>query len=285
MPLKKVRFFYEDSEVVQMAESLKTKGKLSEFEPFIKGLTLDELNILLGRKKALKTFHRMLNKEKYWLEYLNEIGEADTKEEKAWQCFFERNDWIFGFGLQMRFLQLSRRELPIPTENLNRMIVDFLLQSDYTAIAEIKSPSTKLFGAVHNRSGAWRLSLPLLDAISQVLEQKIEWQGYAHQNREIYDEFNNKIITKRTRDSKAYLIVGNKSKELDESSNGLEREEKADTLELLRQSLRNIEIITYDELFERSSVLVNGMEDIVYPETKDEMIAVPVAEITIDNEW
>ena len=52
------------------------------------------------------------------------------------------------------------------------------------------------------------------------------------------------------------LIIGNSKKQIHEIRNITERELKSDTFELFRRDSRNVEIITYDELYERAKFIV-----------------------------
>lgn len=67
------------------------------------------------RKKQLSIFYKLLNDEKYIQVYkqeesvLNIISEK-TKEEVTWQHFFNKNPWIFGYGLDYRFQNVLQKE-------------------------------------------------------------------------------------------------------------------------------------------------------------------------------
>jgi len=63
-----------------------------------------------------------------------------------------------------------------------------------------------------------------------------------------------------TSSSKIILIIGNWN-ELEESNNDLEKKIKRKTLELFRRDSRNIEIITYDELYERTKFIVGNFKN------------------------
>jgi len=59
----------------------------------------------------------------------------------------------------------------------NGVISDYLLgDKRFTTFVELKLPTTNLFGASKNRSSAWALSNHLIDAYSQILEQKASGQ-------------------------------------------------------------------------------------------------------------
>ena len=62
-------------------------------------------------------------------------------------------------------------------EPKNTTIGDFLLgTTEFTVLVEIKKPGTKLFDTTQNRSRSWKLSNDLIDAVSQILAQKVAWE-------------------------------------------------------------------------------------------------------------
>lgn len=59
----------------------------------------------------------------------------------------------------------------------------------------------------------------------------------------------------RTLDSKTVFIIGNRKKEFPHDNND-DHIIKSETFERFRRNIRNLDIITYDELFERAYHLV-----------------------------
>lgn len=205
-------------------------------------LTKEDLDILSGRKDGLETFRTKLFIDKDW-------------DEPKWQDFFENNNWIFGYGLDYRFLKILQREASVSNVDLDGSNVvegDFLLGStEFTVLVELKRPDTPLFTTAKNRSHAWKMSSVVLDAVSQVLAQKAEWEV---KSRGKNFDTSGKLIRQRTHDPKCLLIIGSK-----EQFNGSEREQelKYETFELFRRNLRNVELLTYSELFDRADFIVN----------------------------
>lgn len=209
------------------------------------------------RKRQLEIFDGLLHDPEYPSAYSAEQGIASDKLEKVWQHFFENNQWIFGFGLDYRFLGLLQREAHVSDEDLagrDGSIADFLMgTTNFTVIVEIKRPDTRLFEERRNKAGTWKLSSELIDSVSQILQQKAGWQVKAEVNAS--DNFNTdgSLIRQKTADPKSILIVGSNSQVC-----GTEKEQaiKLRTFELFRRDSRNIEIITYDELYERARFIV-----------------------------
>lgn len=169
--------------------------------------------------------------------------------EKNWQEFFQENQWIFGYGLDYRFSEIFKKEA---TSGDGK--VDFACTfKNYTALVEIKRPTTKLFGKDTNRVDAYKLSDILFDSYSQILSYKA---GFCKSPIE-HDKNGNKLHQKIL-DPKVILIIGDLQTELQRITEDYYQELAIDTFELFRRNNRNIEIITYDELFERAKFIVEG---------------------------
>jgi hypothetical protein len=241
----KVIFDIQDKDVINYFNKSEGIQREKLLEDFKENLTVKDINILLGRRQGLEILQKEI--------------ESENWNEKEWQTFFESQKWIFGIGLDYRVMSVFDREMnlsAVGTDNKEKVIVDFLMTfSDYTVIVEIKKPDTPIFLKTKNRSGTWTFHSDFIEAISQVLEQKAEWLILS-QNNNLYNKEGNKKLIQRTRNAKAILVIGNKSEFLN-IENIREREIKQDTFELFRQETRNIEIITYDELLERTNYIVN----------------------------
>lgn len=210
------------------------------------------------RKLQLEEFRKLLN-ENYLNEYKQIINKPNTKDETAWQFFFKKNEWIFGYGLDYRFQGILQNEFHASDTSAggkDGVISDYLLgDKRFTTFVELKLPTTKLFGASKNRSNCWSLSNHLIDAYSQILEQKASGQIKIETTKELLDDFNNEI-EQRSFDSRTILIIGSWD-EINDEPTGFKRT-KQKTFELFRQDSRNVDIITYDELYERATFIVKN---------------------------
>lgn len=226
--------------------------------------SLDIVNVGY-RKKQLSIFEKLLKNLDYWNVYGKEQKEKGekvdvTKEEKVWQFFFKRNPWIFGYGLDYKYLNILQNESVVRgsdvsgkgSENLDTLAGS----TNYTVLIELKKPSTDLFGSDQNRANSWRLSNELFSAVSQILEYKashiIEWQDESKK----FDDTESKI-TQKALDPKTVLIIGR-----DSMFNGTDKEIdiKKKTFELYCRDSRNIKILTYDELYRRAKFIVESAE-------------------------
>jgi hypothetical protein len=207
-------------------------------------LTPQEINLLLGRRQALEKFVAQLS--------VGNWGETD------WQDFFEKQSWVFGYGLDYQIMRPFAREMVVGTagtDNRNKPTVDFLMNfTDYTVLVEIKRPDTPIFQLRKpSRAGTWRFSIDFMDAVSQVLEQKAEWLAAA-QSGDHFDKSGMRRLEARTRDAKTILVIGNRA-EFDQSDNLRDATVKRDTFELFRRDTRTLEILTFDELLDRAKFI------------------------------
>ena len=209
------------------------------------------------RKRGLQIFKRLISENNYWKVYATENGQSTHSEEKMFQYFFEKNQWIFGYGLDYRYQNILQREVHLSDAELNgsnSVIGDYLLGDKmFTTFIELKKPSTNLFGKSSNRSNSWKLSNDLIDSFSQILEHKAS--GLLQLEKPQY--INGEPLKQKAFDSKVVLIIGHWN-EIDESSSIFEREIKKKTFELFRRDSRNVEIMTFDELYERATFIVEG---------------------------
>lgn len=207
------------------------------------------------RKQQLTVFEELLKSTKAVEEYARSNGIRMDQPEKAWQYFFKKNEWIFGFGLDYRFLGILQDEAEVGIPDIsgaNSPTTDFLAGTkNFTLLVELKLPGTSLFSARRNRSGAWKLSTDFYDAISQILEQKAAWQVRGAMSSTTRD---GSRIEQLTADPKALLVIGHD--DAFQADNLRETQLKLRTFELFRRDTRNVEIVTYSELFERAAFIV-----------------------------
>ena len=210
------------------------------------------------RKQQLEIFKKLLE-EDYLSEYKKEIiKNTQIKDELAWQYFFNENPWIFGYGLDYRFMGILQKEFSASgteADGSGQVNGDFLIgDKKFTTFVELKKPDTPLFKNSTTRSGAWKLSTDLMEAKSQILEQKAS--GQIKLEKETIHDSDGNEIKQKSYDSKVILILGN----WDQIKNDVDlvKQTKIKTFELFRRDSRNVEIITFDELFERAKFIVEN---------------------------
>lgn len=240
--------FIELKPGLEELSQLLTRADVHSVVPVIKDLVAnrfskEDTSTILGRKDGLELFQAMLDKGDH--------------SEPEWQKFFEVNDWIFGYGLRYQFLGILQREAHVSSTDLTggeSVISDFLLaDAAFTKLVEIKRPDTPLFGSRRNRSDAWCLSTELMDAVSQILAQKANWDLEGTKTQ--FDKAGRRI-EQGVADVDCILVIGDTN-----NADGTDQEKKikAKTFELFRRNLRNVEILTYDELLDRAKYIVRGV--------------------------
>ncbi|MDO8657801.1 MAG: DUF4263 domain-containing protein, partial [Candidatus Levybacteria bacterium] len=244
---------------VESADLLKIKKIFSEnpdiglIEQVLKNNVTDKDIVALGYRKSQLDIFRKLLEENYLAEYKKEvIKNAQIKDELAFQHFFNKNPWIFGYGLDYRFMGILQKEFSASgteADGSGQVNGDFLIGDEkFTTFVELKKPDTPLFKNSTIRSGVWKLSTDLMEAKSQILEQKAS--GQIKIEKETIHNSDGKEIKQKSYDSKVILIIGNWGQVKDDVD--LVKQTKIKTFELFRRDSRNIEIITYDELYDRA---------------------------------
>lgn len=197
-----------------------------------------------SRQQSLKEFKKSL---------------SEDKDESYWQNFFEKNQWIFGYGLKYQFLHLITSQPNYGGASVTGKGVqkgDFLLHSQaeikFTVLVEIKKPDQSLFAKtkqgeiIRYRNGVPIIHGSLTGAISQVQVNADTWE----KEGSILPQNTEKLLKDNifTHNPKGILVAGH--------SKQLSTFEKRKAFELFRRNLNNPEIVLFDELFERAKYIV-----------------------------
>ncbi|MFC7702047.1 Shedu immune nuclease family protein [Bradyrhizobium sp. GCM10028915] len=236
-----------DREIVSRIKTMTEAQRNSLLQTLQQSLTPEEINILLGRKQGIQ-------------EYEEHIQLLDWSEVQ-WQDFFDREQWVFGYGLDYRMMRQFDREMTVGaggSDNRNKPVIDFLMSfTDYTVLVEIKTPSTPIFATGRRgRAGTWEFSRDFMSAVSQIIEQKAEWLSFA-QTGEHYNRSGTEHLTARTRNAKTILVIGSRD-EFSKTAGLREANIMRDTFELFRRESRSIDIVTFDELLERARFITRS---------------------------
>jgi len=252
---------FDDETKTRLTTLLKTKEGTEFVARLIESreLTLQDISTLSYRKQQLQLFYKLLNEDGYLEQYRSQESIKDNKDEKVWQHFFKKNDWIFGLGLDYHYIDTLETEASVgapDVSGLNEEKLDTLGgYNAFTVLVEIKKPNTLLFTSSKNRSGSWSLSSDLQAAVSQILEYKAShleaWNSSAKFDKDGYP------LKYYAYDSKAILLIGRNSQiEGEDRTSTIKRR----TFELFRRDSRNIEIMTYDELYFRAKYTIEKAE-------------------------
>lgn len=257
------------ADYAQFLKSLNTPDKIKAVTELIRhgDFSTDDIKSLIyeSRKKSLKRFLWLLRNKTLKDGTCRDLYRTHfdlTGEEAVWHHFLKANDWILGLNADLRFTSEYIDEARIgveQTDGKGSPKVDFLGVTNYTTLVELKTPDTPIFKerrGSHSRTNTWELSTEFISGISQCLGQKLTMdEDYAV--KPIVDEDGN-IISKDVvynADVKVIFIIGCRYSQFPHnrmSDNII----KSKTFEMFRRNNRNVEIITYDELFERAYHIV-----------------------------
>jgi hypothetical protein len=228
-------------------------------------ITKKDIVAVAYRRKQLDTYKRLLDEPDFF-----ETAKArkHCNAEGLWQRFFEKNTWIFGYGLGYLFLSsLDDRKLETVVQGhsvaTHGKRADALMKTrglvSSLCFVEIKIHTTKLLANQPYRVGCWAPSLELVGAVAQV-------QGTVHAALE---QIGSHFVGKdeagfRTGEEafnfqpRSFLVIGSLSEFIGE--HGINSEQYR-SFELYRRNTHWPEIITFDELYERASYIVNHSDE------------------------
>lgn len=217
---------------------------------------IDESDIIsLGyRKKQLKVFEEMLLN--------NNLNESD------WQQFFEKNNWIFGYGLSYIFhngLDEKKLEQITSGNDLNNSgkRVDALLKTagiiNSLCFVEIKKHTTELLKEYKTpyRQDSWSMSDELSGGIAQIQNTVSLNLKKFYGKTQMKDKNSGDLTGEEffNYQPKSFLIIGSLSQF--KNDYGV-NEDKFRSFELFRKNTLNPEIITFDELYERAKFIIDS---------------------------
>jgi hypothetical protein len=227
-------------------------------------VTTKDLVSIGYRKKQIEVFKRLLNDAQYFSRLKDQ---KKTKDEGLWQKYFEKNEWIFGYGLGYIFLTgLDDKKLEQVVQGHSVIDhgkrVDALMKTkgiiSNLCFIEIKIHTTKLLDSKPYRTGCWAPSKELAGAVAQVqgtvasaidsLSSQISLKDKAGNptGKEVFNY-----------QPKSFLVIG--SLEEFSGEHGVNKDQLR-SFELFRKNTISPEIITFDELYERARFIVRHNE-------------------------
>ncbi|MDF2371633.1 MAG: DUF4263 domain-containing protein [Rhizobiaceae bacterium] len=225
-------------------------------------ITSEDVIALGYRRSELEIFDRLLNDQSYFEE---EVSRTTGGPEGVWQHFFERNHWIFGYGLSYIFnTSLDFRALEQTVRGFNLTgpgkRVDALLKSQALiqslCFVEIKRHDTRLVSESQYRSGVWAPSPELSGAIAQIqgtVFDAIEAMGSELKITDKEGDPTGEIL--HAIQPRSFVVIGS----LKEFQVGLGvNVRRFRSFELCRKNTVSPEIITFDELYHRARFIVES---------------------------
>lgn len=173
-------------------------------------------------------------------------GNRHNADEQFWQLTFNENSYVLSqvFAVPVVFVQEKAYVGGMRMDRTEARFVDYLFSAESSQEAiliEIKTPVTKIIGSKY-RGGVFAPSSELSGAVVQLLRYRTELvrnlRTLAEKAKHPVSAFSPKCV----------LLVGNAAEQLNDA-------DKRDSFEHYRAGLRDVEIVTYDELFRKVEVL------------------------------
>ena len=174
-------------------------------------------------------------------------GNKNNDDEGFWQIILRENVYAISqvFAVPLVFIKDSAYVGGMNVDRRNAKLVDYLFSEESSreaVLVEIKTPATKLLGGKYR--GTYGPSKELAGAVMQVLDYRRSLtknlSGLVEGTEYKLSAFTPKCV----------VIIGNGSVELD-------TQEKREAFEMFRANSRDVEIVTYDELFRKLEVLAS----------------------------
>lgn len=176
----------------------------------------------------------------------------DNDNEAYWQKLFEQHSWVLS-QVCSQPLVIIRGQAYVGGKNINNRdgnVVDFLYKNgitDNATLIEIKTPVTTLLAPREYRNNTYPPSGELSGATQQLLVDRLSLiQEYESLTRNGEPQF-------RTFSPRSVLVIGNAGQQL--TARG-----KRQSFELYRGNLRGVDIITFDELQKKISLVIELLE-------------------------
>jgi hypothetical protein len=169
----------------------------------------------------------------------------NNAHEEFWQTVFNENPYILSqlFSMPVVFIKDKAYVGGMKVDRQNAKFVDYLYTNDSSndaLLVEIKTPETKLLGKKYR--GIHTPSSEITGSVVQVLDYRRE---LSRNIRSITEGTDHKIDVFNPR---CIVIAGNASTELNS-------ELKRKSFELFRTNFKDVEVVTFDELFKKAETL------------------------------
>lgn len=179
------------------------------------------------------------------------MSNKENSSEEFWQRVFSQNSFVFAqiFAFPVVIIKDKAYVGGKGVTNTGGNVVDFLCANALTmntALIEIKTPKTKVLGSQY-RGDVYNMSDELSGSVVQVANYKDiltkSYHALVSQGDDRFEVF----------DPKCVVIIGNVGDEMKERK-------QYKSLELFRMGLKDVQVITYDELFAKIGILVSILE-------------------------
>lgn len=213
----------------------------------IESSTLRQLNTLVGLAQLKDVLQ-------FWRE------NKGNSDEELWQTMLQQNVLLLSqvFAFPVVLIKSKAYVGGKGIENTGGNVVDFLMQNPLTsniALVEIKTPTAKLTGSTY-RNGICSIGKDVVGGVMQLCEYKA---SLLYNIQQLGSESDTRFSAF---DPKCLLIVGMVSGCEDASDESKTRERRK-SFELFRNQLNGVQVVTFDELFDKVELLINVLEGTV----------------------
>jgi len=259
---------YSKAKFILEFETQDEQQKIEDLKLLVKNLKENDIKSIVfeKRKHTINVFLYLLKNEnikgKNYIEWYREKHNLKQGEETVWHHFLKKHDWILGLNVDIKFIRDFYDEQKTGQEDSKGRgspKVDMLGISDYTTLIELKHSNTPIFKktkTTNSKANTWDFTSDFIEGVSQCLGQKFSLdKNYDSKEFVNDDKIRLDKMKHLTLDPKTVFIIGNRKIEFPLNlvdDNYI----KSNTFELFRRNNRNIDIITFDELFERAYHLV-----------------------------
>jgi len=230
-------------------------------------VSIDDILGMGEQKAQLQVFQQLLDDDDFFRGHIR----GGAPPESVWQEFFQKNQWIFGFGLNYLFnspLQGGKLEQVVAGHSIKSAgkRIDALLRSNgiisSLCFAEIKTHRKPLLKEVKTpyRPDAWAISDELAGGIAQ-LQRTVQISmenlrsSLAIKDADGYDRGEKLYMYK----PRSFLVIGSLAEFTKEG--GAIHEARYSSFQMFRNALSDVEVITFDELYERAKGLIGRPPD------------------------
>jgi hypothetical protein len=248
---KKIAVIDSDQTALVSGEAKRVLEELLESEGEGVWAILDRLKPGLFKTEMLKRQHQERARA---VELFSQHIDDPIATEPKWQKFFETNEWIFGHGLDYRFLHRIQAQANyggVELDGTGAPRGDFIMATmarvGFTVLVEIKTPFTPLLGNGQYRNRAYKIGPELSGGVAQVQAQCAIWAEEGARGRNNAERLQKADI--HTYEPKGILVIG-------DTRQIAEDPDKRATFERFRRNLHNPEILTFDELLQRAKFMV-----------------------------
>lgn len=259
----------DSAEIVRLLQGSDKEQVVEALRSVLGGsLTQADLDVISNRKGQLEVFRKYLSDAEFFEQRRNRLREMgkDSKPEAVWQRFFEDNPWIFGYGLNLiACASFDDEKLEQITTGASvfggagkrsdgvlrtRGMVSSLL------FCEIKRHDLPLLATRRYREpDVYVPSQEVVGGVSQVqktAEKAVRGiRDFLH--RHFAADGTPTDLEVSTIKPRQVVVVGSTA---EFETEGRLNPEKITSFELYRRSVNDVEVITFDELYERACFIV-----------------------------